>query len=227
MNCIIVDDEPFSRKILREFIDQTEILNLVAECSGPVEAINTLQQKEVDLMFLDIKMPGMTGMELINSLQTKPMIILITAHEEYAIEAFEKNVTDYIVKPINYARFSKGVQKAIDLYKTKFSSENTDEFFVRSDGALVKINASEVLWIEALENYMTINTGGGKHVIHITMKALEDKLASEEFIRVHRSFIVRKDKIESIIDDRIVIGKKHIPVGRTYKKELNNKLNLL
>lgn len=227
MNCIIVDDDKFSRKILKDFIDQTEVLTIVAECSSAVEAVNLLTKEKVDLMFLDIKMPGMTGMELIKNLEHKPLIILITGYKEFAIEAFEYNVTDYIVKPLNYARFSKAVERANELYKNQIVGVSENNFFVKSSGALVKINSGEILWIEALENYIIINTTKDKYTVHMTMKALEDKLPAEEFIRVHRSYIVRKDKIESITEDVIVIGKKLIPVGRTYKKELNKNIKLL
>ena len=227
MNCIIVDDDKFSRKILKDFIDQTEVLTIVAECSSAVEAVNMLTKEKVDLMFLDIKMPGMTGMELIKNLEHKPLIILITGYKEFAIEAFEYNVTDYIVKPLNYARFSKAVERANELYKNQIVGISENNFFVKSSGALIKINSEEILWIEALENYIIINTTEDKYTVHMTMKALEDKLPAEEFIRVHRSYFVRKDKIESIIEDGIVIGKKLIPVGRTYKKELSKNIKLL
>ena len=227
MNCIIVDDDKFSRKILKDFIDQTEVLTIVAECTSAVEAVNLLSKEKVDLMFLDIKMPGMTGMELVKNLEYKPLIILITGYKEFAIEAFEYNVTDYIVKPLNYARFSKAVERANELYKNEIVDISENNFFVKSSGALVKINSEEILWIEALENYIVINTAQDKYTVHMTMKALEAKLPSEEFIRVHRSYIVRKNKIESISDDGISIGKEHIPVGRTYKKELNNNIKLL
>ena len=227
MNCIIVDDDPFSRKILKDFIDQTDLLTIVAECSSAVEAVNLLAKEKVDLMFLDIKMPEMTGMELIKNLEHKPLIILITGFEEFALEAFEYNVTDYIVKPLNYARFSKAVERANELYKNQIVGISENDFFVKSSGALIKINSEEILWIEALENYIVINTTEDKHTVHMTMKALEEKLPAEEFIRVHRSYFVRKDKIESITEDGIVIGKKLIPVGRTYKKELNKNIKLL
>ena len=227
MNCIIVDDDEFSRKILKDFIAQTDILNLTGECSTPIEAINILGKEKVDLMFLDIKMPEMTGMELIKNLEHKPLIILITGFKEFALEAFEYNVTDYIVKPLNYARFSKAVDRANELHKNQIAELSEDDFFVKSSGSLVKISSKEILWIEALENYMIIHTIKDKHTVHTTMKALEDKLPSEEFIRVHKSYIVRKDKIESITDDGIYIGEEHIPVGRTYKQELNKNIKLL
>ena len=129
MNCIIVDDDKFSRKILKDFIDQTDVLTIVAECSSAVEAVNLLTKEKVDLMFLDIKMPGMTGMELIKNLEHKPLIILITGYKEFAIEAFEYNVTDYIVKPLNYARFSKTIERANELHKNQIVGISENNFF--------------------------------------------------------------------------------------------------
>jgi len=228
LNCIIVDDDPFSRQVLRDLVTKTDILHLVTECSTAVEAINVLSKEEVDLILLDIEMPEISGFDLLSNLENKPLVILITGHEEFAAKAFEYNVTDYLVKPIEFARFSKAVQRAHDLYRQALASgSDSNSFYVKVSGSLVKLKQSEILWIEALENYMTINTVKDKHIVHYTMKALEDKLPSDQFIRVHRSYIVRKDKIESISDDEIHIGEEKIPVGRTYKKELNKSINLL
>ena len=179
-------------------------------------------------MLLDIEMPEISGFDLLRNLENKPLVILITGHEEFAAKAFEYNVTDYLVKPDGFARFSKAVQRAHDLYRQALTpGSDGGSFYVKVSGSLVKLNQSDILWIEALENYMTINTVKDKYIVHFTMKSLEDKLPSSQFIRVHRSYIVRKDKIESISDDEIRIGEKSIPVGRTYKKELNKSINLL
>ena len=214
--------------MLKDLIAQTDILHLVSECSTAVEAINVLNSMDVDLMLLDIEMPEISGFDLLSNLENKPLVILITGHEEFAAKAFEYNVTDYLVKPIEFARFSKAVQRAHDLHKQAMTSgSDRSSFYVKVSGSLVKLNQSDILWIEALENYMTINTVKDKYIVHFTMKSLEDKLPSSQFIRVHRSYIVRKDKIESISDDEIRIGKQRIPVGRTYRKELNKSINLL
>ncbi|MFH1321157.1 MAG: LytTR family DNA-binding domain-containing protein [Bacteroidota bacterium] len=227
MNCIIVDDDPFSRKILKDYINKTNLLSLVTECSSAIEAVNVLREENVDLMFLDIKMPEMTGMELIKNFDNIPLTIIITSFEKYAVEAFEYNVTDYIVKPVSYARFIKAVERANQLHENQMVDVSGKDFFVKSSGMLVKINSEEILWIEALENYIVINTIKDKYTVHMTMKSLEDKLHPEEFIRVHRSFFVRKDKIESITEDVIVIGDENIPIGRTYKNELSKRIKLL
>ncbi|MBL4754495.1 MAG: response regulator transcription factor [Flavobacteriales bacterium] len=228
MNCILVDDDPFSRKVLSDLVAQTEILHLVTACSTAMEAINVLNTEQVDLMLLDIEMPEISGFDLLSNLESKPLVILITGHEQFAARAFEYNVTDYLVKPIEFARFSKAINRAHDLYKQALTVPSTHaSFYIKVSGSLVKLNQSDILWIEALENYMTINTINEKYTVHFTMKSLEDKLPSQEFLRVHRSYIVRKDKIDSISDDEIRIGKDRIPVGRTYKKELNKNINLL
>ncbi|PCH88259.1 MAG: DNA-binding response regulator [Flavobacteriales bacterium] len=228
MNCIIVDDDPLSRQVLRDLVAKTDILQLVTECSTAVKAINVLNKERVDLMLLDIQMPEISGFDLLSNLERKPLVILITGHKEFAAKAFEYNVTDYLVKPIEFARFSKAIQRAHDLF-TLSSGANTDggSFYVKVSGSLVKLNESDILWIEALENYMTINTLKDKYIVHFTMKSLQDKLPADQFIRVHRSYIVRKDKIDSISDDEICIGEERIPVGRTFKKELNKSINLL
>ena len=228
MNCIIVDDDPLSRQVLRDLVAKTDILQLVTECSTAVKAINVLNKERVDLMLLDIQMPEISGFDLLSNLERKPLVILITGHKEFAAKAFEYNVTDYLVKPIEFARFSKAIQRAHDLF-TLSSGANADSgsFYVKVSGSLVKLNESDILWIEALENYMTINTLKDKYIVHFTMKSLQDKLPADQFIRVHRSYIVRKDKIDSISDDEISIGEERIPVGRTFKKELNKSINLL
>ena len=227
MNCIIVDDDSFSRQVLKDFIAKTEILRLVADCSTAMEAINVLSKQNVDLMFLDIKMPEMSGFDLLKNLENKPLVILITGHKEFAAEAFEYNVTDYLVKPVKIARFTKAVQRAYDLFKQQSIAVSGNDFFVKDSGTLVKINLSEVLWIEALENYIVLITVKGKYTVHSTMKTLQEKLPSDEFIRVHRSYIVRKDKIDSIGDDTVCIGEEQIPVSRTYKMELSKSIKLL
>ncbi|MBL4652883.1 MAG: response regulator transcription factor [Flavobacteriales bacterium] len=227
LNCVIVDDDMFCRKIILDYVTQTEELNLIGEYESPVKAMNILNKQDVDLVFLDIEMPQISGMELIKNLKKKPSIILITSHEEFAIEAYENDVIDYIVKPVSFARFYKAVNKVIELNGTPGSMVTNGDFYVKSDGSLIKINPKEIHWIEALENYMIFHLGQNKYTVHITMKAIEEKLPSKDFIRVHRSFIVRKDKIEAITGEGITIKNNHIPVGRTYKKELINNINLL
>ena len=230
MNCIIVDDEEMSRNALKQLIERVDFLNLIKICDGPIEAINTLKNEKVDIMFLDIEMPDMSGMELIKSLDTRPMIILTTSHTEYALDAFEYNVVDYLVKPVMLARFLQAVTKARDLFENsqnKIDSFDKDYFFVKSNSVMHKLLIKDILWMESMGDYITINTANKKYILHLTLKAIEPKIPSDKFIRVHRSFIVAVDNITSVEDTTICINNKLIPVGAMYKENFMKRLNLL
>ena len=229
LNCIVVDDDGLSRNILEDLINDTASLNLTASCTNPIEAFNFLKEQQVDLLFLDIEMPKMDGMEMLRNLNPLPQVILVTSHTEYAVESYEYDVTDFIKKPITPARFLKAIDK---VYK-RLSAEETkitkkgDTIFIKSDSRLVQINTHSIHWIEALGNYMRVITEDGKYTILSTMKDVASKLPSDEFVRVHRSFIVRVDKIKSIEDNYIIIADKQINIGKAYKDDLNRYLNLL
>jgi DNA-binding LytR/AlgR family response regulator len=229
MNCLIVDDEDMSRTIVQHFVEQTNFLNLVQSCSDAIQAANVLQQTPVDVLFLDIEMPHMTGMELVKSLQVKPQIIFITSRTDYAVEAFEYNVTDYLVKPITYARFLKAVTKAKEQFDAQQPVQlHSKDLYIKTDSKIVKLNLKDLLYVEALADYVMFYTANGsRHVVHSTMKGVEKKLNSGEFIRVHRSFIINIEKIDAIEDLSIVINKKLIPIGASYKDGFLKKLNIL
>ena len=228
LRSIIVDDEELSRNIIKNFVDKTEMLESVAMCEDGIEASNYLSRHEVDVIFLDIEMPEMSGIDLIKSLNKPPLVILITSKREHAIEAFEYNVVDYILKPLEYSRFAKAVAKARELHsKDKDHSEDDPDLFVKVDSRLVKIKSSDVYWIEALGDYIVINTEDSKYIVHNTMKGIESKLSPDKFLRVHRSYIVRLDKIETLDESVIVIKQKIIPIGGTYKSRLMNRLNMV
>ena len=229
INCLIVDDDDLSRGVLEDLIKETSFLKLSASCSDSIQAFNLLKEHSVDLIFLDIEMPKMDGMEMLRSLIPLPQVILVTSHTEYAVESYEYDVTDFVKKPITPARFLKAIEKA----RKRISSQQTqitkkgNTIFIKSDSRLVQINTSKIYWIEALGNYMRVITQEGKFTILGTMKDVASKLPSDEFVRVHRSFIVRVDKIESIEDNYIIIDKKQINIGKAYKEGLNKFLNLL
>jgi DNA-binding LytR/AlgR family response regulator len=229
MKCLIVDDDDLSRGILEDLIKDTDSLDLVASCADPIKAFNILKEKAIDLLFLDIEMPKMDGISMLKSLDTLPQVILVTSHEKYAVESYEYDVTDFVKKPISTARFLKAIDKASKRF-TKESSHFTtkgETIFIKSDSKLVQINTNQIFWIEALGNYMRVITEEGKYTILSTMKDVATKLPSDDFVRVHRSFIVRLDKIESIEDNYIVINENQINIGKAYKDGLNKKLNLL
>lgn len=227
MKCLIVDDEDISRKILERFVEQTDSLTLAGSCSNAIEVVKLLKEEEIDLIFLDIEMPEMTGMELIETVKESPQIIFVTAKEDYAVEAFEHNVTDYLLKPITYARFLKSVEKAVEMYNSKGDVRTPGYIFVKVDSRLMKMNLSDINFVEAQGDYIQLHTQRGKHLIYSTMKHIESKLPKKDFARVHRSYIVRIDRIADITENNLMIDKQIIPIGEKYKSDLLKKLNIL
>lgn len=233
MNCIIIDDDKLSRKVVEEFVNKTDTLNLVASYSSAVEAINGLKTKDdINLIFLDIEMPEMSGLEFLNNLKEYPQVIIISAKEKYALDAFEYDVDDYLLKPITYARFYKAIDKAVSRFNDRKSvTETKEEIFIKRSSSLVRLKYDDILWIEALENYVIVSTFNDKYTIHFTMKSIEKKLPLAKFKRVHRSYIVNLNKINIIEDNTIIMnveeGKKVIPIGKSYKDKLMEDLNLM
>lgn len=229
MRCLIVDDDELSRTVLEDLVNNTDSLELIKSCEDAIDAFNTIKEEHIDLVFLDIEMPKMDGMEMIRSLNPLPQIILVTSHSKYAVESYEYDVTDFIEKPVSHGRFLKAIDKALNRFeesRAKITSKDRT-IFIKADSKLVQINTEDVLWVEALGNYMRIFTPKGKYTILSTMKDIASKLSADEFVRVHRSFIVRVDKIETIEDNYILINGKQISIGKAYKEELSKKLNLL
>ena len=228
MRCAIVDDDEMSIRLITEYINQTDFLNLVGAYSSAIKASNVLLREPVDLIFLDVEMPDMTGLELIKSLERKPQIILITSKKDYAIEAFEYQVADYLLKPVGYSRFLKAVTKARELFEVKQKSASAPKhLYIKEDSVLVNVALNDIVWIEALGDYVTIHLTDKKHTVLTTMKAMDGKLPSDEFMRVHRSFIVRVDKINNLDGNMLVVGKKLIPIGKSYRKALMYRLNIV
>jgi DNA-binding LytR/AlgR family response regulator len=233
MKCIIIDDDEISRRVIEDFITRTSFLTLEQSFSGAVEAINFIKDgNQVNLIFLDIEMPEMTGIDFLNSLEQPPQVIIVSSKEKYALKAFEYRVTDYLLKPVTYARFFKAANKALEGFdrRTVVSSEEK-EIFVKKSSSLVKIKYSDILWVEALENYVVITTVSDKFTIHFTMKAIENQLPLAQFKRIHRSFIVNISQIHSIEDNSVVIkvgdSKKLIPIGKSYREKLLKEINLI
>ncbi len=226
MNCLIVDDDPTSRKLIGELVDKTDWLNLIATCGSAEEASGALVENEIDLILLDVEMPGMNGLELLESLNKRYDVVLITSKEEYAVDAFDHGVTDYLVKPVEYSRFLKACNKAQENLKSQGEVGAFEYIFVKSGTAYVKVNIPDVRYIESMGDYVVIYTEEKRHVINITMKETEAKLASRNFMRVHRSYIVNLNSVKEIEDNTISVGDKSIPVSRSYKKALMDKLRL-
>ena len=200
MNCIIVDDDQMSCKILEGYVAKSSSLNLIGTFSNSVEARNIITQRsDIDLIILDIQMPEMDGFDFINSLDNPPNIIIVTATEGYALKAFDFNVVDYLLKPISYGRFCKAIDKTVRYYSRKeISNTGDEEIFIKKGSSLVKLKLKDIIYIEALENYVTLTTREDRFTIHFTMKAIENQLPSGVFIRVHRSFIINKSMIQAI-----------------------------
>jgi DNA-binding LytR/AlgR family response regulator len=230
MRCIVVDDDELSRSVIEDLINETDSLELIKSCEDAVEAFKVIKEEHIDLVFLDIEMPKMDGLEMLRTLSPLPQVILVTAHEKYAVESYEYDVTDFLHKPISLARFMKAVDKAYNGFENNRASITSQDktIFIKADSRLVQINTEDILYIEALGNYMRIYTSGEqKYTILSTMKDIISKLSSDDFVRVHRSFIVRLDKIKTIEDNYIVINSKQINIGKAYKDDLTQKLNLL
>lgn len=228
LNCIVVDDDEMSRKVVVHFVKKTKFLQLTREFDNAMDAIHYLDEEHVDIIFLDIRMPEMSGMDFINSLEKDIDIIFITSEQKYAVEAFEKRVTDYLVKPIEYSRFLQAVEKAQANIEIKRSATiQRREFYVRTDSKIVRIPYNKVLFVEALADYVIIQMESKKHIVHFTMKGIVNRLPDDDFVRTHRSYIVNLDKIEALEDNSLLIGDKYIPVGASYKEALLNRLNFL
>jgi two-component system LytT family response regulator len=232
MNCIIVDDNKMARTALKKLIEQVNSLTLKEECSNPMEAYNYLLKESVDLVFLDVEMPGMTGIELVKNLEKRPVIILITSKTDYAVEAFELNVADYIIKPVTLPRFMLAVSKAKELVESKGQKVEVNEkdkeyIFVRSNSILTKIKINDITYVQALGDYVNIYTTDNRYTVHITLKGMEEKLSTDKFYRLHRSFLIALDHIDKVEEGTAFIGKHPIPIGEQYKKELLKKINLI
>ena len=232
MKCIVIDDDELTCRVLEDYVSRTSFLELVGIFSNAVDAINFINSGQgVHLIFLDIEMPEMTGIEFLNTITHKPQIIIVSSREKYALEAFEHSVTDYLLKPATYARFFKAANKALENFDKAQSLNLSDEIFIKKGNSLVKIKYSDILWVEALENYVVINSLTDRYTIHFTMKAIENQLPSSHFKRVHRSFIVNIKAINSIEDNTVIIKthdtKKQIPIGKSYRDQLLSDINLM
>lgn len=235
MNCIIVDDDNFSVRIIEEFVNQTEGLALLGTFTNAIDSVNWLNNSEkepVDLIFLDIEMPEMSGIEFLRALNVIPQVIIYSSQEKYALESYEYDVTDYLLKPVTYARFIKAVNRARERFERKENPvKQSTEIFIKNNSSLVRVKYDDILWIEALENYVIVNTFKEKYTIHFTMKSISDKMPSERFMRIHRSYIVNFSKISAIEDNSVIIrtesGNRVIPIGKSYKDKLLNDINLI
>lgn len=229
MKTIIVDDEPLALEILEEFVKKVPELKLIKKCQNAIEAGKALRKHEVDLIFLDIQMPQITGIEFAKSLTHPPKIIFTTAFSQYALDGFELNAVDYLLKPISFDRFLKAVNKALaqsgnGLLESEEPESGPDFIFVKADKKLIRLKYSEIQYVEGLKDYVIIKTDSGRIITLQTMKSLEEKLPTPNFMRIHRSYIVNLEKISAVVGNMVeVIEKgqpKLLPIGKNYREEL-------
>jgi len=228
INTIIIDDEPLARKGLKEYISDIGFLKLIGEFDNPLKTTEILSRGEIQLIFLDIQMPKITGLDFFKSLQHPPPVIFTTAFPQHALEGFELNALDYLVKPFSFERFLNAAMRAKEYYEVRDQNRNEhtvhDHFFIKADNKLVKIIYDEFIYAEALQNYVVIHTKDKKYISYLTFKSVEEYLPADRFIKIHKSYIVSAEKIESIERNEIRIGTNHLPVSRNLKDEVMEKI---
>ena len=234
LRCLVVDDDPLSVQVVLNCIANTPFLTSEGSFTNPVEAAEALRTRPVDLLFLDVEMPLLSGIDLLRTLQHPPLVVLITSSKDYAVQAFEQAVVDYLVKPVSYPRFLQAAQKALKMAQRpptagadaiEVPAPDADFTFVKVDSKLVRVAFDDVRYVEALGDYVHIVTGQSKLIVYSTMKAVEEKFPAGRFVRVHRSFIVNVNHIQALEDNAVVVEKKHISVGQTYLRDVLQRLN--
>lgn len=231
MNCLIVDDNKIARTTLRQLASQINDITIAGECDNAMDAYNRLQETHVDVILLDIEMPGMSGLELTRNLGSKrPLIIFTTSKKDYAAEAFDLNVADFIVKPVTPARFIQAIEKAKEILQSNREEVNirNDEFlFIRDSNVVKRLKLEDILYAEAMGDYVKLHTQHRFFAIHSTLKAVEERLPGTKFFRVHRSYVVAVSKIDTIQNGVLIINGKSIPVADAYRGSLNRRMNIL
>ncbi|HTE01298.1 MAG TPA: LytTR family DNA-binding domain-containing protein [Mucilaginibacter sp.] len=229
MNCIIIDDEPIARKLLQEYIEETDFLVLVGAAENPLKATGLINRLDVDLIYLDINMPKMNGLDFLRSAHKLPMVIMTTAYGQYALDGFEMAVVDYLVKPFSLDRFLKASQKALELktLKEKSSVPGKAEpgyFYIKCNGKIEKVIYDELLYIEAMSNYVTLYTLGGKLIVYLTIKGILEKLPAEIFLQVHKSYIINLHRINTIEGNMLHLGNTKITIGLSFYDEVMDRI---
>lgn len=227
IRCLIVDDEPLAREILGQYVSQSDELQLVGACKNANEVVELLQKESVDVLFLDIQMPGISGMALMKSLENPPLVVFTTAYDQYAVEGYEVSAVDYLLKPISPDRFKKAVEKVREMiqYK-KSSSRDLNYMFIRADYQDIKVMFDDILYVEGLKDYVKVVTKEKRIITLTNIKGMLEKLPQDRFIRVHKSYIVAKDKVQTVKGTILTIDDKEIPIGLTFKDNFMKRMNL-
>ncbi|KAA2239495.1 response regulator transcription factor [Chitinophaga agrisoli] len=223
IRCVITDDEPVARKGIKGYVEKISFLELVGVCEDAVALNNLLQEQPVDLLFLDIEMPYINGLELLQSLPNPPKVIFTTAYEQYALKGFELEAVDYLLKPISFDRFLKAVNRAHELFRQNAPAA-PDHLFIKTDEKLVRISWDDIVYIEAMENYVNIYTTQTRYMTHATLKSVIESIADPAFIQTHKSFVVNANKISSISGNIIELGKLQVPISRSMKEAVLEKI---
>ncbi|MBW8688250.1 LytR/AlgR family response regulator transcription factor [Chitinophaga rhizophila] len=225
IRCVITDDEPYARKGLQGYIGQIDFLEVAGVCESAVELNAFLRKEQVDLLFLDIEMPYLSGIELLKTLTTPPKVIFTTAYEKYAMQGYELEVLDYLLKPISFERFLKAANKAYDYFTLQKQAKPRPEyFFIKVDSKLEKVVISDILFVEGMENYVTVHTRQKKLMTHLTLKMLQEHLPADQFLQPHKSYIVAIDRIDAIEGNMLILGGYQVPVSRYQKEEIMQKI---
>lgn len=230
MRCVIIDDDELSVELMQQFVAQTDFLELGASYTDPLKGAAALLNEPFDLLLLDVEMPSMTGLDIIENLPRGAQVILITSNKDYAVDAFEHEVTDFLLKPVSYPRFLKAAVKARNTERATLlntTSAPQSNLYVKEESVWVNIPISDIVWVEALGDYVTIHMADKKHTVLATMKTIESKLPAEQFMRIHRSYIININKISNLDGNIVVLNKKLLPIGKSYKKGLMDRLNIV
>ncbi len=234
IKCLIVDDEPLGIKVIENHINKADGFSVVKTFENALDASEYLRNNQVDIMFLDINMPQLSGMEMLKILESPPLVVITTAHQEYAIDSFEFNVIDYLIKPVSFPRFMKTINKIHKLYSVKAPSdvektgvglaESDEIIFLKVDKKIIKIFFNEILFIESLKDYVRVITEHGNYITHMNLNKITTSLPETKFLRIHRSYTIALDKIKAIDGNSIEIANKSIPIGRNYLKDAKKKI---
>jgi len=223
MKCLIVDDEPLAQEVIESYIARIPNLQVVKKCSDAIQAFEVMKKEKIDLIFLDIQMPVIDGLGFLKSVKNIPAVIITTAFPQHALESYDFDVTDYLLKPVSFERFLKAVNKVLDQKKNIPSNApelKSDFIFLKVDGKLVKVNFSEIMYVEGMKDYLKVFLKDKFYVVHQTMKRFEESLPHQQFVRVHKSYIVSLAAVKTIIGNYIEVNDQHIPIGANYKNEL-------
>lgn len=227
LKCIIVDDEPMARSFLERYCEKQGSFEVLGSFPDSESALNFLTENEVDVIFLDVEMPGETGFGLLDKLQYMPKVILTTSKTDYAFDAFQYNVTDYLKKPISYNRFQESIHKISESLKSNTPATTKEDVFIKADGKFIRLNFQDILYIESVGDYVKYFTQTQNYLTHSTLKAVEEKMNPKQFMKVHRSYIVNMSKIKDIQDHSIVIDSKVIPISKSLKPDVMVRINAM